>query len=206
MSLALLTIGLDTILQTFLSGRIGADVRNLGQPWGNDVLRLGSIVVPQNRIIGLVCAVVIVLALVGIFRWTSWGVALRAVAEDGEVAELVGIRLSVVTASTWALAGALAALAAIFLTGAPTPGLTTSVSAVALRAFPAAVLGGLDSVGGAIAGGLIIGVAESLTDGYQSHFTVLGGGIGDIVPYLVMIIVLVVRPSGLAGTREAIRV
>ena len=77
---------------------------------------------------------------------------------------------------------------------------------VALRAFPAAILGGLDSTGGALVGGLLIGVTESLAAGYQDDLLFLGRGFGDVVPYVVMIAVLLVRPSGLFGTRELTRV
>jgi len=81
-----------------------------------------------------------------------------------------------------------------------------AIYTVALGAFPAAILGGLDSTGGALAGGLLIGVAEALAAGYQDQLLFLGRGFGTVVPYLVMIIVLLVRPSGLFGTRELTRV
>jgi branched-chain amino acid transport system permease protein len=77
---------------------------------------------------------------------------------------------------------------------------------VALRAFPAAILGGLDSTGGALVGGLLIGLAESFAAGYQDQLLFLGRGFGDVVPYVVMIAVLLVRPSGLFGTKELTRV
>jgi branched-chain amino acid transport system permease protein len=77
---------------------------------------------------------------------------------------------------------------------------------VALRALPAAILGGLDSTGGALIGGLAIGIAESMADGYQDSILFLGRGFGSVVPYVVMLAVLLVRPSGLFGTRELNRV
>ena len=140
------------------------------------------------------------------FKYSSWGVAMRASAEDGETAALMGIRLGRVSALAWVVAGALAAVAALFLVGAPTPGVSASVYSVSLRAFPAAILGGLDSTGGALVGGLLIGITESLAAGYQDQLLFLGRGFGDVVPYVVMIIVLLVRPSGLFGTKELTRV
>jgi branched-chain amino acid transport system permease protein len=83
---------------------------------------------------------------------------------------------------------------------------SATVYTVALRALPAAILGGLDSTGGALVGGLLIGVAESLASGYQDQLLFLGRGFGDVVPYIVMIAVLLVRPSGLFGTKELSRV
>src|SRR5680860_1290586 len=89
---------------------------------------------------------------------------------------------------------------------APTPGVTPAVGAVALRAFPAAILGGLDSTGGAVVGGLIVGLAESFAAGYQDQIAFMGRGFGDVVPYVVMVLVLMFRPSGLFGTKELTRV
>ena len=77
---------------------------------------------------------------------------------------------------------------------------------VALSALPAAILGGLDSTGGALVGGILIGLAESMAAGYQDEIAFLGRGFGDVVPYVVMVAVLLVRPSGLFGTREMTRV
>jgi len=118
----------------------------------------------------------------------------------------MGIRLGRVSALAWAVAGALAGVAALFLVGSPTPGVSPAAYTVALRAFPAAILGGLDSTGGALVGGLLIGLAESFAAGYQDQLLFLGRGFGDVVPYIVMIIVLLVRPSGLFGTKELTRV
>ena len=138
------------------------------------------------------------------FKYSSWGVAMRASAEDGEAAALMGIRRGRVTATAWVVAGVLAAVAAVFLTAFPSPGIDASVRIVALRAFPAAILGGLDSTAGAVLGGLAIGLAEALVAGY--NVTLAGGSLGDVAPYLVMLVVLLVRPSGLLGTRELTRV
>jgi branched-chain amino acid transport system permease protein len=131
---------------------------------------------------------------------------MRASAEDGETAALMGIRQGQVSALAWVVAGILAAVAALFLVGSPTPGVTPAAYAVGLRAFPAAILGGLDSTGGALVGGLLIGIAEALAAGYQDQLLFLGRGFSAVVPFIVMIAVLLVRPSGLFGTKELTRV
>jgi branched-chain amino acid transport system permease protein len=204
-SLAILTIGVDIILSTDLTRRIGSDILNVGQPWTGN-FRLGSIGISENRFIAMIVAALLIVAFFAAFKYSSWGVAMRAAAEDGEAAALMGIRLGRVSALSWVVAGALAAVAGLFLAGAPTPGVSPIIGAVALRAFPAAILGGLDSTGGALAGGLIIGLCESFAGGYQEHLLFLGRGFGDVVPYVVMILVLLVKPSGLFGTRELTRV
>jgi branched-chain amino acid transport system permease protein len=205
-SLAIVTIGIDIILLTELIRRIGSDILNVPQPWGGSSVRLGDVGISQNRLIATGVAGVLIIAFFLAFKYSSWGVAMRASAEDGETAALMGIRLGRVSALAWIVAGALAAVAALFLVGAPTPGVSAAAYTVALRAFPAAILGGLDSTGGALVGGLLIGLAESFAAGYQDQLLFLGRGFGDVVPYVVMIAVLLVRPSGLFGTRELTRV
>ena len=205
-SLALLTIGVDIIMVTELTRRIGSDILNVNHPWGGDTVTFGSVGISANRLIAVAVAAVLIAAFFAVFTFSDWGVAMRAAAEDGETAALMGIKLGRVSALAWLVAGALAAVAGLFLVGAPTPGVAPGLQAVALRAFPAAILGGLDSTGGALVGGLVTGVAESLAAGYQNDLLFLGRGFGDVVPYVVMILVLLVRPSGLYGTKELTRV
>jgi branched-chain amino acid transport system permease protein len=205
-SLAIVTIGVDIILLTELIRRIGSDILNVPHPWGGKSVRIGDVGISQNRLIAIIVAGVLIAVFFAAFKYSSWGVAMRASAEDGETAALMGIRLGRVSALAWVVAGALAAVAALFLVGAPTPGVSASVYSASLRAFPAAILGGLDSTGGALVGGLLIGITESLAAGYQDQLLFLGRGFGDVVPYVVMIIVLLVRPSGLFGTKELTRV
>lgn len=205
-SLAILTIGVDLIIVTELTRRIGSDILNVGHPWGGSTVNLGGVGITTNRALAIVVAAVLIALFFVAFKFSSWGVAMRASAEDGEAAALMGIRQGRVSMVAWGIGGVLAAVAGLFLVGAPTPGVTPAIGAVALRAFPAAILGGLDSTGGALVGGLVVGVTESLAAGYQDQIAFLGRGFGDVVPYVVMVAVLLVRPSGLFGTRELTRV
>ena len=205
-SLAILTIGVDLIIVTELTRRIGSDILNLGHPWGGSVLKLGGVGITENRALAIVVAGVLISAFFVTFKYSSWGISMRAAAEDGEAAALMGIRMGRVSMVAWMVAGALAAVAGLFAVGAPTPGVTPAVATVALSALPAAILGGLDSTGGALVGGLMIGLAEAMAAGYQDQIAFLGRGFGDVVPYVVMVAVLLVRPSGLFGTREMTRV
>jgi len=205
-TLAIMTIGVDVILLTELTRRIGSDILNVGHPWGGDFIRLGDVGLTENRLYAMLVAAVCMLAFLAAFKFSSWGVAMRAAAEDGETAALMGIKRGRVSAVAWIIGASLAAIAGLFLVGSPTPGVAPGVHSVVLRAFPAAILGGLDSTGGAILGGMIIGVAEAMAAGYQEQLLFLGRGFGDVVPYVVMIIVLLVRPSGLFGTKELTRV
>jgi branched-chain amino acid transport system permease protein len=196
-------------IEFYLAVLLGVAIAALlafGDPWRDGIVHVAGLTVPTARVWAIVTALVILAAFFAWFKFSSFGVAMRASAEDSETASLMGIRMGRISAVAWVLAGALAAVAGVFLTAFPSAGLDASTGDVALRAFPAAILGGLDSTGGAVVGGLIIGVAEVLTAGYQSDLTVLGRGFDQVMPYVVMVAVLLVRPTGLFGTREATRV
>jgi branched-chain amino acid transport system permease protein len=203
---AILMLGVDILLLTELTRRIGNQVLPLGAPWGADVVRVGGISLPTGRVLAAGVAIVVFAGLWYLFARTRLGIGMRAAAADGPTASLMGIRLSRTGAAGWALAGVLAALAGIFLTSFPSPGVAPTVALSAFLAIPAWVLGGFDSVPGAVLGGLIIGLVTALTVGYESELAFLGSGFGEVVPYLVMILVLLVRPQGLLGSKEAVRV
>jgi len=185
---------------------IGVDILPMGDPWQDSVVTVAGLTIPQARIAALVVGVAVIAAFFAWFRFSTWGVAMRAVAEDPETAALMGVRRARVSAIAWMLAGALAAVAGLFISVFPSPGLEPVTAAVALRAFPAAIIGGLDSTGGAVVGGVVVGVAEALAGGYASELSFLGQGFHTVMPYAVMVLVLLARPSGLFGTRELHRV
>lgn len=206
-TLAIITLGLDIVLATELVRRIGTDLLTTGDPWGADMVTVGGIGVPQTRVAAASVAVVLVTAFLLMLKFTDWGVALRAAAERPTTAALMGIRLGRTTAGAWLLAGGLAAIAGLFFTSFPSPGISGTVGQIALgAAVPAAVLGGLDSTTGALVGGLAVGVTATLVAGYQDQLAFLGRGFGGVAPYVVMLLVLLVRPAGLFGSREITRV
>ena len=200
------TIGVDIIILTELGRQIGQEVLNIGDPWEDGIVHFGEFSIPEARVAAAITALVMLGAFLAAFKYSPWGVAMRAAAEDGEAAALMGIRLRRVAVGAWFVAGALAAVGAVFLSTFPTPGVDRGLGLAALSAFPAAILGGLDSVLGAIVGGLIIGVVVTMSAGYQDEIAFLGRGLGEVAPYIVMVLVLLVRPSGLFGTRELTRV
>lgn len=202
----IVTIGVDIVLLTDLSRRIGGDLLSLGDPWGDSVSGLGPITVADSRLAAIVVSTVVIGGVFALFRYTNWGLALRASAEDMEAAALMGVRLVRMRTLAWCLAGGLAALAAVFLAAFPAPGLERTTGQIALKAFPAAILGGMASPPGALAGSMLIGLTEALVAGYQSELHILGEGFGDVAPYAVMVLVLLVRPTGLFGAKGAARV
>lgn len=205
-AISIATIGVDVVVQTEIGRRLGADIAPMHDPWRDQVVKLGGLTVPQTRIAALAVCAVLIGAFFAWFKFSTWGVAMRAVAEDAETAALMGIKRHRVANLAWLLAGALAAMGGLFLTVFPSPGLEPVTAAVALHAFPAAIIGGLDSTAGAVVGGLVVGVAEVLTQGYANDLSFLGQGAHTVMPYVVMVLVLLVRPAGLFGTRELHRV
>ncbi|POX44837.1 branched-chain amino acid ABC transporter permease [Streptomyces sp. Ru71] len=202
----IVTIGVDIVLLTELSRRIGGDLLSLGDPWGDGVTTLGPVTVADSRLAAITVSALAIAGVFALFRYTPWGLSLRAASQDLEAAALMGVRLARVRMLAWCLAGALAALAAVFLAAFPAPGLERTTGQIALKAFPAAILGGMASPPGALAGSLLIGLTEALVAGHQSDLHVLGEGFGDVAPYAVMVLVLLIRPSGLFGAKEAARV
>ncbi|TDD63265.1 branched-chain amino acid ABC transporter permease [Kribbella antibiotica] len=201
-SLALLTIGVDVIITEEVVRRLGVSLPFIGDAWDAKPLQFAGVTLFRTHLVALGVAAVLITAFFLAFRYTTWGIALRAQAENPEAAALVGIRRSRVTASAWLIAGLLAGVAVLFIatqdfSGA---GLSRGTHSIALAAFPAAIIGGLDSTAGAIVGGLAVGLVDALSTEYISF------AFAKSAVFLVMLVVLVVRPAGLFGTRETTRV
>jgi branched-chain amino acid transport system permease protein len=205
--LGIMTLGLDLVMIVLLEHAIGNSVLPLGDPWGSKIVHFGGdVTLPESRLVAFVVALALASAFFTWFKFSSWGVAMRAAAEDNATAALMGIRLGRVSGAAWALAGALAAVAGMFLATFPTAGADPSLRLVAFAAFPAIALGGFDSTSGAILGGMIIGISTEIVLGYESHLTFLGQGFHSVVPYIVLLVFLIAKPDGLLGTKEVHRV
>jgi branched-chain amino acid transport system permease protein len=204
-SVAILTIGLNIVLLVIAFDLIGVNIRTLGDPWGLKTLTIGELTVSHKDVATIVTTVIVVTLLLAFFRFSRFGLAMRATAADQEVALAQGVTVTRVFAAAWAMAAMLATIAGLFL-GAGT-GLAPAVGTRAIRALPAAVIGGLDSIAGAIVGGLLIGLTEAYMVTYQSEYLgFLGANFANVVAWALMFVVLLVRPSGLFGTVEVERV
>jgi branched-chain amino acid transport system permease protein len=203
---AILTIALNILLGTQLARMVGTDILPSGAPWGAETTEILGVAIPQARLAAAAVALAVMGAFYLAFTRSDWGIAMRSAAADPEAAALMGIRLSRVAAGAWAVAGLLAAIGGAFLISFPSSGVSFSTGILALAAVPVAVVGGLDSTKGALLGGLLIGVAQTLASGYQDQLAFLGRGLGEVVPYAVLFVVLLWRPNGLFGTKEMSRV
>lgn len=208
-SVAVITLGLDIMLRTFNNDTSETQLRSLGIPWVDDSFELGGATITWSVVAALITAALCFVAVFFFYR-SKMGVAMRAVAFDQEAAMAQGISVGRVFAIAWGAGAALAAIGGIFGTQPPvqqTGAVDPFTANVAFRALPAVILGGLDSATGALLGGLIVGSAEIFAGVYaQGEIQTLGAGYPLIVPYVVMIIGLIVRPFGLFGTPEIRRV
>jgi branched-chain amino acid transport system permease protein len=213
-SVAILTIGIDILLRTTLDNWIGLNPRYLGDPFpsfGNfGSTEIFGVTLKYLEISAFFTAVVVIILLSIFFRKSKYGIAMRATSFDQEAALAQGIDVGKIFGLVWFIAGLLASLAGFFITGGFNT-LTQFSFISALRALPAVVIGGLDSIPGAVVGSLIIG----LTQGYVAYFQpnlemVLGFSVGSgfslVAPYLIMFVILLFKPDGLFGTEEVERV
>ena len=204
-SVIMITIGLLFVIDQVITMIWGQDAQNLGDPWGIDTVNVGSIVMAVVDLWAIALAFAVVVLFFLFFRYSGTGLAMRAVAIDEEAAMARGISVRRVVATAWAISGAVAAIAGITLASGPAA-LRPSIGLIALAAFPAMILGGLDSPLGAVLGGFIIGITQTLTAGYQpTYASWLGQDFQSVTPYVVMILILMVRPYGLFGTKEVER-
>ena len=197
------TIGLAAVLRGLAPIIFGIETRALPLPIGDEPDRARARpACRRSRSLGAVVAVVFFLAFSWFFKKSRMGVAMRAVADNQQVAQAMGINVERYFALAWAMAGIVSALGGIVW--GSMLGVDVQLALVGLKVFPVVILGGLDSIGGALVGGLIIGIVESLAAGYLDPY--VGGGTKDFAPYVLMILVLMIRPYGIFGRRQIERV
>ena len=197
MTLFMATLGLSYIVEGVAQGLWGAEVHSLDLGIDDVPLDFGGVSISKFDLVAAGVATSMVVLLTTFFQYTRFGLAFRAVAQDQLASLAVGLRLPRIWAAVWATSG-LVALVAGLLWGARL-GVQFSLSLVVLKALPVLVLGGFDSIAGAIVGGLLIGAAEKLSEVYIGPY--LGGGIEGWFAYVAAFGVLLVRPNGLFGQR-----
>ncbi len=165
-------------------------------------LRIAGFSISLAQILTFVITLVLIAVLSLLFNRTRWGLAMRATAEDHQLAQSSGVSVKGVFSYSWALCFLVAVIGGIFLSNQV--GLNTGLSVIGLKVLSVVILGGLESIPGAILGGLIIGLFESLAGGYIDPY--VGGGIKEVAPFIAMMIILLIRPYGLFGYEEIERV
>ena len=194
-SIVMLTIGLGyggRGLITMIPG-IGTETHTLPVPYKDQSWTLGGLVVSMEQTAVIVVTAVLCAALYALFKYSKLGLAMQASSQNQLAAYYMGIPVKRLNGLVWALAAAVAAIAGLLL--APITFVHANMGFIGLKAFPAAVVGGFGSLPGAIVGGLVIGIVESLSGFY------LPEGFKDIAAYIVVLIMLMVKPNGLFGEK-----
>jgi branched-chain amino acid transport system permease protein len=196
------TIGLAAVLRGLGPLLWGAETKPLPLPIPDEPIVWGPLFLPPIQLLGATLSVV----FLGVFGWfflkTRKGVAMRAVADSQQVAMAVGINVERYFALAWAMAGVVSALGG--LVWGNLLGVDVHLALVGFKVFPVVILGGLDSIPGAIVGGLLVGVVENVAAGYIDPY--VGGGTKDFAPYVLMIVALMIRPYGIFGKKIIERV
>ncbi len=194
-SIVMLTIGIGYVARGLITmlPNIGTDTHTLPVPYKDQVWNLGALVLNVEQLVVIAATAVLSGLLYVMFRFSKLGVAMQAASQNQIAAYYMGIPVQRLNGLVWGLAAAVAAIAGLLL--APITFVHANMGFIGLKAFPAAVVGGFGSLPGAIVGGLVIGIVESLSGFY------LPEGFKDIAAYVVVLVMLVVRPNGLFGQK-----
>ncbi len=196
LAIVMMTIALATVLEGLATLIWGGEYKTYHGVLPTVAMKLGKISIPSESLIGLIVSIATVALFMLFFRYTKFGLAMRATAEDLQVVQSVGIRATTVYAVSWVIACVVGVIGGILLGGVS--GVMIPLAEIGLKAFAVVLLGGINSVGGAIVAGVILGVLENVAAGYLDPL-LPRGGMAQVFPFIVMIIVLVFRPYGLFG-------
>ncbi len=201
-SIIMITIGLSLVLKSSIAAIWGVEILAFPSIFPETPLKVGEIIVSQVYIYTFLASMAFLTLFALFFKYSRMGIAMRATANSNQVALSMGISVKKVFAISWCVAAVVSAVGGILIGNIN--GVNITLSSVGLKVFPAVILGGLDSIPGAVLGGLIIGVLENLSGGYLDQF--FGGGIKEVAPFVVLVIILMIKPYGLFGTEEIERV
>jgi branched-chain amino acid transport system permease protein len=196
------TIGLAAVLRGLGPLLWGAETKSLPLPIPDEPFVLGPLFIPPIQLLGAVVSLLFLAVFGWFFLKSRRGIAMRAVADSQQVAMAMGINVERYFALAWAMTGIVSALGGVIWGNLL--GVDVHLALVGFKVFPVVILGGLDSIPGAIVGGLIVGVVENVAAGYIDPY--VGGGTKDFAPYVLMILALMVRPYGIFGKRIIERV
>ena len=202
-SVIMVTFGFASVIRGVLNMTWGSDTRPFPVLFPQEPFRLGPVPISPVQLWSFVIVLILLLAFSLFFRFSLTGMAMRATADNQQVAQSLGVSVKWIFALSWCIACVVSTLSGIIL-GNVRGGVDFSLADLGLKVFPVVILGGLDSVLGAIVGGLIIGVVENLAAGYLDPL--VGGGTKDFAPYVLMIVMLMIRPYGIFGKARIERV
>jgi len=203
LAVVMMTIALSTVLGGLATLIWGAEYKTYHGLLPTLNLTVGAVSIPSESLIGLIVSVVCVALLMLLFRYTKIGLAMRATAEDLQVVQSAGGKVTTVYAVSWIIASVVGVIGGILLGGVS--GVNMDLANIGLKAFAVVLLGGVDSIGGSILAGVILGMLENVAAGYLDPL-LPGGGLAQVFPFFIMIVVLIFRPYGLFGLARIERV
>ena len=202
-SVIMLTIGLSIFFQAAMSWMFGVFVKPFPQIFATESVSILGLQVQSAYIMSMVISIIIMVGFYYFFKYSRMGLAMRATAFDQQVAQSLGISVKQVFAMSWAISAMVSALAGVVV--GMVNGVSSALSFFGIKVFPAVILGGLDSIVGAIVGGLIIGILENLAEFFDSQFFHVGN-MYTVAPFYILVIILMIKPYGLFGTKDIERI
>lgn len=202
-SVIMLTIGLSITFQALMNWMFGVFAKPFPQVFEQENVIIFGLNVQTAYIMSLVISVIIMVGFYFFFKYSKMGLAMRATAFDQQVAQSLGISVKTVFAMAWAISAMVSALAGVVV--GMVNGVSQALAFFGIKVFPAVILGGLDSIVGAIVGGIAIGVLENLAQFFDYEY-LQWGNLYTIAPFYVMVIILMIKPYGLFGTKDIERI
>lgn len=202
-SVIMLTLGLSSILRAVVQAFWGTDTRPYPELFPAKPVMIGPLPVSEGYLLSLASVAVLLALFTLFFKYTRAGIAMRATAFSQQVALSMGISVKRVFALAWSIAAVVSAVGGVLL-GGVRGGVDGAFAFFGLKVVPVVILGGLDSIGGAIVGGFIMGVLENLSGGYLDPL--FGGGVKEVAPFIALVAILTVKPYGLFGKVKIERV
>jgi branched-chain amino acid transport system permease protein len=199
----MVTIGLSIVFQALMKWMFGVFAQPFPPIFERESVTIGHLEVKTVYVMSMIVSVVIMAGFGYFFKATRLGLAMRATAFDQQVAQSLGVSIRQVFALSWAISAMVSGIAGVVI--GIVSGVSSALSFFGIKVFPAVILGGLDSIMGAVVGGVIVGVLENLAHYVDSQF-LHWGNMFEIAPFYVLIIILMIKPYGLFGTRDIERV
>jgi branched-chain amino acid transport system permease protein len=202
-SVIMVTIALSTVLSALMKWMFGVNLQPFPEIFHTKLINVFGLQVQTVYILSLAVSVAMMAGMAWFFRVSKYGLAMRATAFNQQVAQSLGISVKSVFAMAWAISATVSAVAGVVV--AVVNGVSAGLSTYGIKVFPAAILGGLDSVGGAVLGGIIIGLLENVAHFVDSEY-LHWGNLFEIAPFYALIIILMIKPYGLFGTKDIERI
>src|SRR3954468_10943979 len=202
-SVIMVTIALSEVFQASLKWIFGVNPQPFPRVFTSQSVTIGSLQIQTVYVMSLVVSVLMMIGMAWFFKVSKWGLAMRATAFNQQVAQSLGISVKTVFAMAWAISAMVSAVAGVVV--AVVNGVSQGLSIYGIKVFPAVILGGLDSIGGAVVGGIIIGLLENFAQFIDSEY-LHWGNLYEVAPFYVLIIILMIKPYGLFGTKDIERI